>query len=82
MAQLIVRNVEEGTKARLKRRATRRGRSLEEEVRCILRDAVKDEGRPAGGLGSRVAACFRGAGLAEDLPEVRGGRPHPADLGA
>lgn len=40
MAQLVVRRLEEDIKAGLKRRATRAGRSMEEEVRHILRDAV------------------------------------------
>lgn len=43
MAQFIVRHLEETVKARLKRRAARRGRSMEEEVRHILRDAVKEK---------------------------------------
>ena len=43
MAQFIVRHLEEDVKARLKRRAARHGRSMEEEVRHILRDAVKEQ---------------------------------------
>lgn len=37
MAQLVVRNLDEDTKTRLKRRAEAHGRSLEGEVREILR---------------------------------------------
>src|SRR5215212_1684739 len=40
MAQLVVRNLEDDVKAKLQRRARRHGRSTEEEVRDILRDAV------------------------------------------
>jgi hypothetical protein len=40
MAQVIVRDLEEDVKARLKRRAAQHGRSMEEEVRDILRNAV------------------------------------------
>jgi plasmid stability protein len=40
MAQLLVRNIENEVKARLQRRAKRHGRSMEEEVRDILRAAV------------------------------------------
>jgi plasmid stability protein len=59
MAQLIVRNVEESVKSRLQGRARRNGRSMEEEVRDILRAAVhKDEQSPAGGLGTKLAALF------------------------
>lgn len=72
MAQVIVRNVEESVKQRLKQRAARNGRSMEEEVRHILRDAVKENGRPPRLLGSRIAARFRGIGLTEALPELHG----------
>ena len=81
MAQFVVRDLEEDVKTRLKRRAKRHGRSMEEEVRHILRSAVKDEGRVKAGLGSRMAARFAKIGLTEDLPEVRGQSPRPADFG-
>jgi len=42
MAQFIVRHLEEAVKARLRRRAARHGRNMEDEVRHILRDAVKE----------------------------------------
>ena len=45
---------------------------MEEEVREILRNAVKDDGRPERGLGSAIAARFKGIGLEEDIPELRG----------
>lgn len=80
MAQFIVRNLEEDVKARLKRRAARNGRSMEEEARHILRNAVKGENQPAPRLGSRIAARFSKAALAGELPEVRGQPPRPADL--
>jgi plasmid stability protein len=72
MAQVIVRNLEESVKRKLKRRAARHGNSMEEEVREILRNAVKDDGRPERGLGSAIAARFKGIGLEEDIPELRG----------
>ena len=81
MAQVVVRQLEEDVKARLKRRAERHGRSMEEEVREILRTAAREEGRPVTRLGSRIAARFQGRGLATELPELRGGKPRPADLG-
>jgi plasmid stability protein len=80
VAQFIVRQLEEEVKIRLQRRAERHGRSMEAEVREILRDAAKDDGRPIGKLGSRIAARFRGHGLESELPELRGQRPRPADL--
>jgi plasmid stability protein len=72
MAQLIVRDIENEVKARLQRRAKRHGRSMEEEVREILRDATKTEGRRKG-LGTRIAEHFRDIGLreGEEIQELR-----------
>ena len=72
MAQFIVRDLEDDVKARLKRRAAHHGRSMEEEVRHILRNAVKEQNQRLPKLGSRIAARFAKAGLAKDLPELRG----------
>lgn len=71
MSQVIVRNLEEGVKLGLKRRATLHGRSMEEEARQILRNAVLVDSSSTP-LGSRIAARFTGCGLAEDLPELHG----------
>jgi plasmid stability protein len=82
MAQLVVRNLEEDVKARLQKRAKKHGRSMEEEVRDILRDAVKKDARPAEGLGTRIANRFRGIGLREDeeIQEWRGYPVRPAEF--
>ena len=40
MASLTIRNLEDDTKERLRIRAARQGRSMEEEARLILRRAV------------------------------------------
>ena len=80
MAQFIVRGLEDDVKARLKRRAERHGRSMEEEVRSILRNAAKEENRPLPNLGSRIAARFAGIGLTRDLPELHGQRSRPAEF--
>ena len=58
MAQFIVRNLEDDVKSRLKRRAERYGRSMEEEVRHILRNALRSENHPMQKLGTRIAARF------------------------
>jgi antitoxin FitA len=71
MAQVIVRNLEDSVKRKLQRRAAKHGRSMEEEVRDILRDAVKDEDPPRMGLGSAIAARFRGLGFNEDIPKLK-----------
>jgi antitoxin FitA len=72
LAQFVVRNIENGVKAQLKRRALRNGRSMEEEVRDILRAAVNEGDVPAGGLGREIAALFAHNGIDFDLPELRG----------
>ena len=74
MAQFIVRNLDDAVKAKLQHRAARHGRSMEEEVRQVLRDAVKDETAPTNGLGTRIAARFRGCGLHDDevIRDLRG----------
>jgi plasmid stability protein len=81
MAQFTVRQLEEDVKTRLKRRAARAGRSMEEEVRHILRNAVKQGSAAAPRLGTRIAARFAKVGLAADLPELRGQAVRPPDLG-
>jgi plasmid stability protein len=72
MAQFVVRKIDDGVKARLQRRARRNGHSMEEEVRDILRSAVKEEDVPVGGLGTEISTLFAKAGLDSDIPELRG----------
>lgn len=83
MAQLIVRNLEDSVKERLRRRAKRHGRSMEEEAREILRDATKDEVQKRAGLGTRIASRFRDVGLreGEEFPELKGHVVEPPDFG-
>jgi plasmid stability protein len=81
VAQFVVRNIENEVKARLRRRATQHGRSMEEEVRDILRDAVKEEDIASGGLGTEIAALFAKAGLEADIPELRGFKIQPLSFG-
>ena len=81
MAQVIIRNLEDNVKARLKQRAKRHGCSMEEEARAILRNAIRTENKPLPRLGSRIAARFAKIGLTADLPELRGSSARPADFG-
>lgn len=78
MAQLVVRDIEADVKARLQRRAKRHGRSMEEEVRQILRAASREEPRAVRRLGTSIAARFKKAGLTGELPELRGAAARPA----
>lgn len=80
MAQLVVRNLEESVKARLQRRARRNGRSMEAEVRDILRSAAAEKERPEVGLGTEIASLFRGKGIDFDVPELRGYTIKPPDF--
>ena len=79
MAQFVVRHLEDDVAATLKRRARRHGRSMEDEVRHILRNAAKEH-RGVRKLGSRMAARFKTVGLARELPELHGQPARAADL--
>jgi plasmid stability protein len=72
VTQLVVRDIGEDVKSGLRRPAKRHGRSMEAEVREILRDAAKDETSTPQPLGSRLVARFVGVGLEKDIPEMRG----------
>ena len=82
MGQLVVRNIENVVKAKLQRRAKRHGRSMEEEVRDILRSAAREEDVPAGGLGTEIASLFTKMGLDADVAELRGNQIKPASFGS
>ena len=77
VAQLIVRNLEDSVKEKLRRRAARRRRSLEAEVRDILCDAVARPESNERHLGRRIASRF--ARLMDlDVTELRGQAARPA----
>jgi antitoxin FitA len=78
MAQLVVRNLEESVKTRLQRRARRNGRSMEAEVRDILRNATNEKEPPTIGLGTALANIVRGTGLRFEVEELRGYPVKPA----
>jgi plasmid stability protein len=76
----VVRNLEDDVAQKLKRRAKRNARSMEDEVRHILRNAVQGGPSHVPKLGSRIAQRFRRVGLAADLPEWRGLAARAADF--
>ena len=80
MGQLVVRKIEDSVKARLQRRAKRHGRSMEEEVRDILRNVVEEDETPAVGLGSEISSLFSKVGLTSDIAELHGHEINPASL--
>jgi plasmid stability protein len=68
MATLTIRDLDEELRASLRVRAARHGRSMEAEVREILRDALARP-VPADQLGSRIRQRFATLGGAElELP--------------
>lgn len=80
MAQLVVRNLDESVKDELQHRARRNGRSMEEEVRDILRQAVARKEEPSTGLGTRIARRFAAIGVEVAIPEHRGRLAKPPKL--
>ncbi len=80
MAQFVVRQLEDDVAEKLKQRARKHARSMEDEVRHILRTAVQQHSEARSKIGSRIAARFRRAGLTGDLPELRGVPARAADL--
>jgi len=78
MAQILIRQLDDDVKAKLQRRARQHGRSTEEEVREILRNAVRGEEQAPARLGSRIAARFAGIGVDQEIEEPRGQPVRPA----
>ena len=81
MAQLVVRNLDDDVKAKLQQRARQHGRSTEEEVREILRNAVRNEPQGTEPLGKRLRSLFDKIGLEEDILEWSGQPAEPATFG-
>ena len=57
MPAMIIRKLEEPIKIRLRMRAAQNGRSMEEEVRVILRSALGSDG-PAPNLADLASSLF------------------------
>ena len=69
MASITIRNLDDDVKTRLRVRAAGNGRSMEQEARLILRDAVGGDDVPARGLGSAIHELFKPLGGVElELP--------------
>lgn len=80
MAQFVVRQLEADVAEKLKQRARKNARSMEDEVRHILRSAVRQQPNAPRKLGSRISRRFKRTGLTADLPEFRGATARAADL--
>jgi antitoxin FitA len=62
MASVTIRNLDEKTKARLRVRAARNGRSMEEEARTLLRTALQEDADAGRNLADAIRARFRRLG--------------------
>jgi len=73
MASLSVRRLDTETKARLRIRAARHGRSMEEEAREILKGALAGNQTEAGNLADSIRRRFAPLGgvVFPDLPRQR-----------
>lgn len=65
MASITIRRLDERTKARLRVRAARHGRSMEEEARTLLRAALTDDNDTGINLAEAIQARFRRLGGVE-----------------
>jgi len=69
MPSITVRNLDDGVKTRLRVRAAEHHRSMEEEARIILRDAVNDRRSAPRDLAKFTCECFAPLGGIElELP--------------
>jgi plasmid stability protein len=69
MASITIRQVDEQLKVRLRLRAAKHGRSMEEEARDILRSALSTEPSRPGNLVEAIRRRFAPLG-GVDLPET------------
>jgi plasmid stability protein len=79
MAAITIRNLDESIKVRLRIRAASHDRSMEEEARAILRDALQ-LGAAGHRLGTLIHKRFMAAGGAELRVPERKQRPRKANI--
>lgn len=78
MASITIRNLDEALKKKLRVRAAEHGRSMEEEARIILRQALARPPKPRHDLGKAIHEHFAPLGGADlDLPPREPTRPPP-----
>jgi len=82
MATIIIRNLDETTKRKLKVRAAMNGRSMEQEVREILKSTLAQTSKKHANLGERVRAIFSPLGGVELERSAREPIRDPDWLGA
>jgi len=62
MAAITIRNLDDRTKSRLRLRAARHNRSMEDEARTILRNALAEQPSEPIDLGRAIHARFKALG--------------------
>jgi plasmid stability protein len=78
MASITIRNLDDQTKERLRVRAAHRRRSMEDEARNILREALARDSASPGNLAKAIARRFKPMGGADlELPVREGMREPP-----
>ena len=80
MANITIRNLDDDVKTRLRVRAAEHHRSMEEEVRIILRDAVVGEETGPRDLAKFTRECFAPLGGVELQLPPRGPMREPPDF--
>ncbi len=80
MSTLTIRNLEPAIKDKLRMSAATHGRSMEEEVRTILRNVLSQPTAPAMGMGSRIHERFAAIGGAVLEVPARTGTPRAASF--
>jgi plasmid stability protein len=65
VASITIRNLDQQTKTRLRVRAARHGRSMEEEARTLLRAALAAESPAGENLAEAILALFKPLGGVE-----------------
>ncbi|MXY67378.1 MAG: Arc family DNA-binding protein [Acidobacteriia bacterium] len=80
MASITIRRLDNEVKTRLRARAAANGRSMEEEARIILREAVCREAEPDN-LASLIRECFEPLGGVELEIPPPGPMGEPPDFG-
>ena len=76
MGQLLIRNLDDATKQKLRERAARHGHSMEAEVRAIIGAALRADAapKPKKKLGTAMREIFAPLG-GVDLPDLRNRLP-------
>jgi len=81
MASITIRRLEDSTKERLRVRASRHGRSMEEEAREILKSALGKGRESSGNLAEDIRRLFGPLGGVDLRIPRRGPMREPPDFG-